>query len=185
MNGKREPDLSDWVDDLGEVVGRLSADPARWSSGFALSAPAVDLDADMAEANDLGKVALYSAWHIVKRRYLEAGGDPAALLPDHAALAVVVVGGPGQIADINASAMTRRLYAIARGVALDAAAEMGTRWGDSLPSGFRGLMEQRRERAVAQAIASQRPGETISEVLARAGVSRAQGYRIMSRKGRP
>jgi hypothetical protein len=183
MTYEPDPGLVQWVDDLAEAVHRLSTDPARWARFVAAPPHRVDIDEDFRSAGNMARIAWRAAWRVVRQSYLDSGGDPRALLPDDIKFPVMLVAGPpGTIPDINASSMARALYAIAHEAAMQAAVEIASRWGGEIPAGLPQLEKRRRQRAVERALASQRPGETVSEVLARAGVSRAQGYRIMGRK---
>jgi hypothetical protein len=163
MSPKREPDLSDWIDDLAVALDRLVNDPSRWRAALDQGAP-VDFAAALQSAGDDERAALVAARKVVIRTFLREGGDPCAL------------------SDPDDSPVWHTLHAVAAAAAGDATRELRDRWGTVIPSGLPRVQAARRQRAVEQAIASRRPGETISQVLSRAGVSRGHGYRVMSRK---
>lgn len=163
------PGLPEWVDECGELLRRYFDDPQRWQAAWdrAMADETCDFEATLRHTapNGLRRAVLLISWKLAWSRARPAGTEKGRDL----------VVWPGW--------MEHAIGWWALGAADDVEPIMASRWGNQqLPAGVPQLKAQRTQRDVEKALATRRPGETLSDVLARAGVSRAHGYRIFDKK---
>ena len=161
--------LPGWVDECADLLREYFDDAKYWQAAQdRAQREACDWQAQWQYRSEAGRAILACAWRTVVAQI-----SPSGVKVERFA----IVGSDA------------RLYMAAlEWWAVDAAEHiqptMFQRWGDHLPNDARALRARRSQRAVEQALAAQRPGETMSEILARAGVSRQHGYRILKSRAR-
>lgn len=165
---KDDQSFPEWADDLNELLDAYFADPKNWHAARSRAGREQDYNPralPLAKGCAAERMALYAAGHRAKKLF-------------HPDFDNTRFFGPGAVGLLDT------LGWWACGAAEHAAPSMVRKWGRSIPTGLRRSRAERRQLAVAQALATQRSGESIEDILRRAGVSRAQGYRILNSKGR-
>ena len=164
MTRGRGPGLSEWVDECGSLLAAFFDTPTHWQAAKGRAEHELcDMAAQIAQRNEAGRLILLAASKMALRRCSRGASDLIILAQD---------------ADRQVAAIEWW------GVAAAEAAQpvMFNHWGDRLPAGLPQLWAGKKQRLVEQAMSTRRPGETWEDLLARAGVSRAHGYRILDRK---
>lgn len=166
MSREGERDLSAFIDTLAGALAPVVEDASLWNR-FALAdeLPPVDFGALLQAADsDLHRVLLVSARKLAVRAYLRS----SIAAPDH----LIDDASPGaRLVHLVAAEAARRALAVP-----EVAAYFG-----AVPGTLREAGNVARQGKVARALSSKRAGESTQEVLARAGVSRRTGYRIMDK----
>ena len=165
------PGLPEWVDQCGQLLRCYFDKPQHWQAARdrAMRDEACDFNARLKRtaANGLRRALLLIAWNMACHRLRPDGTEK------------------GRDLVLWPSWMEHAIGWWALGAADYAEPIMADHWGNQqLSAGLPQLKAGRTKRAVQKALAARRPGETMSDVLARAGVSRAHGYRILDKKDR-
>lgn len=163
------PGLSEWIDEVGALLRAYFDEPSHWRQAQDRAAAGDECDyvAELGQRqSDAERVVLECADRM-SRRYLG--------WPDRGTVVILAPDAKAQLRAVD-------LWVLA--AAAEAQRVISDRWGECIPAGWPEVQAQRTQRAVERSLASRRPGETMTEILRRAGVSRAQGYRVLDKKPR-